>query len=283
MSKNMTLWTGLAATVVAATTMGFSAESKADYATTILADNPVAYYHLGESSGSALDSSGGAHDAALDGGTVVRDSPSIVPTTNDGSATFGGANNGRFVAPGFDKIDTGYSVEYWIRVDTMPTAGSCCAPLVGDGEGSGTFFLMNYLLGSGQGTTGDIRPHYSFANSPVSLNSNTALQTGNIYHVVTTWDSTSAVNNGKIYINGVLDKQGSVTDNIANDALKLFLGRDDREGYNSALFTLDEVALYDHALTGSQVAAHFAAGIPEPATLGLLSLGALALVRRRHA
>ena len=281
MSKKMIRWTGLGAVVVAATTLGFSAESKADYAATILSDNPVAYYHLGEASGSALDSSGGAHDAALDGGTVVRDSASIVSGTNDGSATFGGANNGRFIAPGFDKIGTGYSVEFWIRIDNLP--GGCCAPLVGDGENGGTFFLMNYLIGPAQGATGDIRQHFGFANSPVASDSNTALSVGGVFHVVTTWDSTSNVNNGKIYINGVLDKQVSVTDNIANDALKLFLGRDDREGYNGALFTLDEVALYDHALSGSQVAAHFAAAIPEPASLGLLSLGGLSLIRRRRA
>ena len=40
---------------------------------------------------------------------------------------------------------------------------------LGDGEASGDYFMMNYILGPNQGVVGAIRPHYGPANSPVSM------------------------------------------------------------------------------------------------------------------
>ena len=45
---------------------------------------------------------------------------------------------------------------------------------------------------------------------------------------------------------------------------------------------IDDVAIFDRALSDNEIAAHYAAFVPEPATLALLSLGGLALLRRRR-
>jgi hypothetical protein len=44
----------------------------------------------------------------------------------------------------------------------------------------------------------------------------------------------------------------------------------------------DTFNIYDGALTANEVAANYAAGIPEPATMILFGLSALALRMRKH-
>ncbi len=48
--------------------------------------------------------------------------------------------------------------------------------------------------------------------------------------------------------------------------------------------SIDEVAVYDHVLSADRILEHYFQGqiIPEPATLGLLALGALGVVLRRR-
>ncbi|HEX5176551.1 MAG TPA: lamin tail domain-containing protein, partial [Chthoniobacteraceae bacterium] len=164
--------------------------------------------------------------------------------------------------PGFEKIGVGgYSVEYWLRMDETPTASG--SNLVGDGEADADFFLMNYIGGPMIGQTNKIRPHFSFANSPVFTASNGTLAVGEVYHVVTTWDTATPSGNAKIYINGVLDNSATVTRNVpapgGTGANQVFLGYDNREPASGA-FTLDEVAIYAAPLSAARVQAHYAAG-----------------------
>jgi len=280
-----------------ATLFAFTAsESLADYASTILSDNPVAYYRLNEAAASPtasdLATPLGANDGALEGGTVTLGIAGLINEAGNTAGNFG-PGNGRFITAAFDKIGTGFSVEFWINISAMPT--SCCSPLVSDGDGADGdgFFLMNYLIGPGQGTIGDIRPHYSRVNNPLSSNpgdSNQALAIGQTYHVVTTWDgspASPATNNAQIYINGVLDRSLTTTKNFdpANENNLLFLGRDNRTGYGGAAFVLDEVALYDFALTATDASEHYQAGlVPEPSSIALLAAaaGSTLLARRRR-
>ncbi len=261
------------------------------YSAAVLSDVPVAYWRMGDADGSAVaDASGNGHVGASDGPSVTFGGASLVPAEiGNGSVSLAGFD--RIMVPGFEKIGPGgYTAEYWVKVTAYPTA--CCDNLVGDGESGGDFFMMNYLIGPGQGTTGVVRPHYGTTNAPVSLTGTAVLALDEVYHVVTTWDPTNANNaNGKIYVNGVMTSSVIVSGNVPAPGTTgdnmIFIGRDGRENRPSN-FMIDEVAMYNYALTAEQIESHYEIGInpiPEPGTmtlavLGLLGLGAM--LRRRR-
>jgi hypothetical protein len=224
------------------------------YRDAVLTNNPVAYWRLGDTTTSMVDTTANGHIGTAVG-SVLLGQPGLIPSEPTNTA-IGISGSGRITIPGFEKIGpSGYTVEYWLKVSQFP--GGCCQNLVGDGESAGDFFLMNYLLAGGA-----IRPHYSFDNSPVSIDSTTTLQLNNSYHIVTTWDAGNAANNAVIYINGVADRTGTVTRNLPAPGAKgnntIYIGPDDREA-GTANFICDEVALYNHPLTAADVSAHYAA------------------------
>lgn len=232
-----------------------------NYVGAVQASGPIAYWRLNDTTTAIADSTANARNGTATAG-VQLGQPSLVPSEPSNNAIRVGASD-RVLIPGFEKIGTGgYTVEYWVKPNALPT--SCCQNLVGDGEASGDYFMMNYILGPQQGTVGAVRPHFGPGNTPVSLNSASALQAGNTYHIVTTWDPTKTADNAVIYINGVADQMGTISRNVpaagTTGANPVYIGKDNRDttdGNN----TIDEVALYNRALSAADVAAHYAAGV----------------------
>jgi len=100
------------------------------------------------------------------------------------------------------------------------------------------------------------------------------------------WHYLAAVKDGsqmKLYIDGILDPNTATDATTVSGALDAAIGRAGKN--NSALYfngMLDEIALYDRALTEGEIYLHFTGTIPEPGTLSLVGLGVLALLRRRR-
>lgn len=252
-----------------------TAPTRADYATDVLADSPMAYWKLNETPGAGtfVDSTANLHDGMADPG-LVSGLAGLLATDPAGTSIriTGGAADPRIVVPGWDKfitgVSTGYTVEYWMKIETLPSAGGF-QNLVGDGEAFNDWFFMNYL---GSSTT---RTHLSPTNGPVSNDlaiANYQVALNKTYHVVATWDQPAKVVNW--WINGALYQTATITTSNAPGATVLnnpvFIGRDNRGGTNaSASVLLDEIAFYDKPLSPARIMQHYASGAGPNVTAGL--------------
>lgn len=98
---------------------------------------------------------------------------------------------------------------------------------------------VNFLLGNSWGR--------NFA-------SDTSLVAGNWYHIVATYDGT----NKKMYINGSWDKTVASTGNISGNSYQFNIGQRNSDDYFNGI--IDEVRIYNRALTQAEVTALYNAG-----------------------
>jgi|GEM_PF-2258215 len=233
------------------------------YSTAVLADSPVAYWRLGEASSGNTAINLGTLGAAANGTYTAGASVGVASLirSESGNTAFNVLGSERMVTANVEKFagGTGYTAEYWIKLNATP--GACCYSALSDGESNGDFFMMNYILGPNQGTPGAVRPHFGTTGNTVSINSASPLVAGEAAHVVTTWDQTSGV--AAIYMNGKLINSQIVGTNgpgAATSTNPFFVGRDGRGGIDGSNMVVDDPAFYNKALTLDQVRTHYSKG-----------------------
>lgn len=255
-------------------TMSLSTRCHAlDYVSEVLADNPSAYWRLGESSGSVAVSqvsaasmngnySGGfllAQTGAITGGadTAVRFQNGAFQTTGAaGAALFSGVS--------------AITVELWIKPSSAQTG----------------IHYLEYGLSGFSLESSTLNPTFYVNNTALGSVSLTA---GSYTHVALELDGTNA----RIFTNGSLSSTTPFINAIAPDGFgggALFLAsRTANSRFVDA--TIDELAVYPTALSASRIQAHFdaASAVPEPvatsaAVASLLVAGAVVRsVRRKQA
>jgi hypothetical protein len=254
--------------------LSIGAARAADYPTTILNDNPSAYYRLEETSGSiAYDSSTNQVNAA------------ITQNGEDTSPVLGAAgidtNSFNFIVPGpGGEGDYGYvtipesplitpvdgtgtnslpfSAELWVQPNGYPTTWS--VPILqGVNNGVVADGWNIYVSGPGAGNPAgqsyfylDMRPgiFIGYGDFLISF--------GQWYHLVLTFDGTT---NGVFYINGVAHSFSVPPGGFAPDTTEnAFIASGSSIGWDPFNGGVDEVAFYDHVLTQTQVSTHYTVG-----------------------
>ena len=226
------------------------------YAAQVLADAPVAYWRFDELSGTtAKDSSGHGNDAAYQGG-IVLGVPGAIAGDPDTAASFDGVTG--FVTAGnlFEfPAQAPFSIEVWVRAQPSSTyAGVASRNDAVGGPPSEGYILF---VAQTSGNLGFQRLDGANVSTAVSsMGVSTAVST----HVVGTFDGLDLV----VYVDGELQGTQTASFPIAGAVSAFVVGAEAAGSSNYFAGTLDEVAVYDHALLADRVKAHYLAGRGSP-------------------
>jgi hypothetical protein len=236
-----------------------------DYVSAVMADAPILYYRLNETSGTvAADSSGNGYNGTYGAG-VTHGGPALV--AGDTSAAFpGGTASAATVvtSPTSAPLARGssggaFSVELWT---TVPASVSGSQMIWEQSFQSGAAPVPAYIA-----LNGGSSPYFT-----VQINANgTALAAyppavlGAPNHVVLTWDTQTLT----AYVNGVPASGGTGSAPLVNFSSPYagFTIGGPVDAHTGLQGSVGEFAMYHTALTAARVTAHYGAGGGSPGTI----------------
>jgi hypothetical protein len=219
------------------------------YAQTVMSDHPLSYWRFGEASGTTANDSSGTTNGAYLGGYTLGATGAIANDSNT-AASFDGTSGYVSMGAAFNFADlASMSIELWVK--PAPADGNyrrvvSKETMDGNGregflmayEGSNNLSFERFQSGAETAVGGSIAP--------------------NVYsYVVGTFDGTTMI----LYVNGAVVQSSpapqaiaSFTDSFAIATYSTQMAADCIHG------TIDEVAVYDHALTLTRIQAHYRVG-----------------------
>ena len=239
------------------------------------------YWRFEETQGTSAPADVGGYDGVYVGGYTLGQ-PSAF--TNLGNAVRLDGQNGTHIAlaspnhPG-----NSISVEAWVNLDSDST--NTFSPIIARWDGSYELDINNTSDGSlGQGRANMVVRNT--ANDPGFSASNTSVTRGGWHHIVGIFDTGTAT----IFVDGIQGTTttigGDLQDAGGDDGL-WYIGRSRSPNSGFAWDgSLDEVAIYDYALSSQQIQSHINAAsqsetIPEPSAILVPLLGLGAILRRK--
>jgi hypothetical protein len=237
-----------------------------DYFAAVLADNPLAYYHLGEAAGPDAADATGNHQTGSYGASVARHQPSPLANPQalgDGAAGFPGGPASAVAAvraTGSALLPSrALAVELWLT----SAGGNQDAVLVQyDYVSAKVVPVYSLTLRSNHLV---FYVHADGRTDQSTLTSNVSVAPGVRHHVVGTYDQ--ATHMMALWIDGVVDTSigGNYGDIVHGDPGTSGVGIGGPHNDSDAAFSwngvLDEVAIYGQALSPERVVAHYLSGI----------------------
>lgn len=221
------------------------------YSAEVLADTPLAYWKLGEASGTtATDSSGNANDGTYTGsptlgatGMLTGDPDTAV--TFDGSTQYMSAPLAAFAANAL------ITVEAWAKwTSTSTNSTIVCSDTAVAGHKGFALFIGNAAGKVSFGSYGS-----SFATTSAAT-----FNDGNRHHLVGTYDGTQF----RLYVDETL-AAGPTTASLPTGASVVYVAE---RGNNTLRFagTVEKVAVYSGVLSTTRITAHYNAGTSSGST-----------------
>lgn len=222
-------------------------ESLSPYQQEVMKDSPAVYYRLGELEGSiAYDSSGNEKHLSYPESGVTKGANGLVAGNNK-AALFNGSSRAK--ENNYNPVGkTAITLEAWCKASVLNRSHNMVFNIGTRGHyislgyyGENTYTLFSIRVS-------EIQKRLYCYNKVMSVDE--------VYHIVATWESGDYQ---KVYINGV---EIGRSESIVEGTLTHSPGVELAAYVNSYFFngTLDEVAVYETALSPERVAAHYRAG-----------------------
>jgi hypothetical protein len=253
----------LSATLLA----GIASSARADYQSTVLSQNPAGYWRLNETTAPpplGIINSGtlGAADNGVPTGFPTKQLPGAIGGT-DKAIGFNGTSQW-ILAPYDANINKPtFTVEAWLRPDVVAVPGGLTCALSSMHSGAtGTAARSGWLIyqnnnSSAAGTGWTFRTYnQNGAATAINVTASNAVVAGTWYHVVATYDGTTA----RVYVNGVQLASQVNASFVPNIDSPFSIGARSDAGFPWQ-GAEDEVAYYGTVLTSAQVLANYNAGI----------------------
>ncbi|MFA5291585.1 MAG: LamG domain-containing protein [Phycisphaerae bacterium] len=237
-------------------------------------DAPISHWTLDETSGATVHDSADSHNGAIAG------DPVWTAGKIDGCLDFD--SSGDYVNFGdvsqFEFGGNDFTIAFWFKTEGAHDIG---------GENSGTGNIISkYDINLGRQwliqQTADDKIHFDTYSVDSSTGGDGLVSTGGYGNE---WTYVTAVRQGAakyLYINGVLDNNGVCNGIVAGTISPVLIGARSANDYYYRFFNgkIDDVRIYDYALSAAEANQLYL--IPEPATIALLGLGALSLIRKNR-
>jgi hypothetical protein len=281
-------------------------EVNTSYAAKVNHDTPVAYWRLGEAAGATTAVNSGTAGAALNGtynpttpgkvdhaGLVANDTNTAAHFSSTAAQYVQGAGLSTAGVGGANLFAADWTIESWFNRDSV-TAGSAIfsnnvgqsgSPILTFGDQrSGTDGHALYFMNTGLSWGGAIGVDLSPSGDGHEYLGK------DVYAVLTKTGANAA---GQALVSMYVNVDGTwltpVIDQTVSWAITpgdgYFLGRHYDGVGGAGLFldgTIDDVALYNRALSQTEILDHYSSAVPEPSTLVLLVAGLLAYAWRKR-
>lgn len=220
------------------------------YASTILADEPTLYWRLGESKGTTAKAAAGSDGTysvaglALGAPGAIAGDPDTAVTLTDGSGRITIATGASFdgLLP--------FSIELWVKPSpSNTTLGFAFDHTYWNGDERRGWDLL-------AGNNGTIFERWA-SKTAKSVAYGDPVSVGTWHHLVGTFDGTTM----RVYVDGLRAGQTTTSLELPARTSVMTIGHQscDCGLTNSFIGDIDELAVYDKALTDTQIAAHYAA------------------------
>jgi hypothetical protein len=217
----------------------------ASYQAAVTADGPVSYWRLGETTGTAAADLRGANPGTYSGSPALGATSLLATDAADKAVSFDGSNDSVGVADSTSLgLTTGITLEAWIKPGLLPATGQFSSVITKPESYSLQFNGPRLEFTVMQNGT---RQRLQAASG--------AIVSGQTYHVVGTYDGTTQ----RLYINGTQVTSRAQTGAATVTPRALTIGSWD-SGSERFTGVIDDVAVYNKALSAGAAAAHYSAG-----------------------
>ena len=222
----------------------------ASYQTEVLADSPISYWRLGETTGTTAADSTGSNPGSIKSGVTLGATGALSGDTNT-AMTFNGSTGYVSMADSASLNMTGdLTVEAWAKPGSLD---SITRAIIHKGGTSG-YGSYQYRIGLTSS---------NFWRGTVYIGSTNYTVTSSSVATSAAWTYLAMTRSGstlKLYVNGVAVATATASGALNASSGNLAIGRTGATSVDYFKGSIDEVAVYPAALSSTRIAAHYRAG-----------------------